>query len=116
MSVTSYLAPGAGRGERIALFQRARRDRHHDIQVRLLRLRMWAARACRSRSPLRRNSSTRAFASSFVAEGAIWQSVGTRGSIAGALSLPLFVAANAVVAVIAFRTAADLARGKLLDP
>ncbi len=37
-------------------------------------------------------------------------------SLAGALALPLFVVANAVIAAIAYRTVVLLARGKLLPP
>jgi tellurite resistance protein len=57
-----------------------------------------------------------AFPLAALAGAALRQGASTPGSVAGALALPLFVAANAVVAVIAFRTATDLARGKLLEP
>ena len=51
-----------------------------------------------------------------LATGALRQASAARGSVAGALALPLFVVANAVVAVIAFHTVVALTRGKLLPP
>lgn len=49
-----------------------------------------------------------------LATGALRQSVAAPASVAGALALPLFVAANGIVAVIAFRTVTALSRGDLL--
>ncbi len=51
-----------------------------------------------------------------LATGALRQASAAPGSVAGALALPLFVVANAVIAVIAFHTAVALARGTLLPP
>jgi tellurite resistance protein len=50
-----------------------------------------------------------------LATGALRQSAAAPASIAGALALPLFVVANGVVAVIAFRTLTALSRGALLE-
>lgn len=51
-----------------------------------------------------------------LAAAALRQGAAAPGSLAGALALPLFVVANAVVAVIAFHTAAAASRGTLLPP
>ncbi len=57
-----------------------------------------------------------AFPLAALAAAALRQGVAAPASIAGALALPLFVVANAVVAVIAFHTAVAAARGTLLPP
>ncbi len=54
------------------------------------------------------------FPTAALATGALRQSTAAPASVAGALALPLFVVANGVVAVIAFRTITALSRGDLL--
>ncbi len=51
-----------------------------------------------------------------LAGAALRQSSAAPGGIAGALALPLFVVANAVVAVIVWNTLVTFSRGKLLPP
>jgi tellurite resistance protein len=51
-----------------------------------------------------------------LATAALRQGTAAPGSIAGALALPLFVLANAVVAAILWQTVVALSRGKLLPP
>lgn len=51
-----------------------------------------------------------------LASGALRQGAAAPDGVAGALGLPLFVVANAVVAVIAFRTVMAASRGNLLSP
>jgi tellurite resistance protein len=51
-----------------------------------------------------------------LAAGALRQSASAPGSTAGALALPLFIVANAVVAAIAWQTVVAASRGKLLPP
>ncbi len=51
-----------------------------------------------------------------LATAALRQSSAAPGGIAGALALPLFVVANAIVAVVAWQTLVALSRGKLLPP
>jgi tellurite resistance protein len=55
-----------------------------------------------------------AFPLAALAAGALRQSATAPGSVAGALALPLFIVANAVVAAIAWQTAVAASRGKLL--
>lgn len=55
-----------------------------------------------------------AFPVSALAAAALRQGTAAPGSIAGALALPLFVLANAVVAAVAWQTVVALSRGKLL--
>jgi tellurite resistance protein len=55
-----------------------------------------------------------AFPLSALAAGALRQSAAAPGSVAGALALPLFIVANAVVAAIAWQTVVAASRGKLL--
>jgi len=50
-----------------------------------------------------------------LATGALRQASAAPSSVAGALALPLFVVANAVIAVIAFHTVVALGRGTLLS-
>lgn len=57
-----------------------------------------------------------AFPLSALAAGALRQSAAAPGSVAGALALPLFIVANAVVAAIAWQTVVAASRGKLLPP
>jgi tellurite resistance protein len=57
-----------------------------------------------------------AFPVSALASGALRQGAASSHSVAAALALPLFVVANALVAVIAYRTVAAAARGALLPP
>jgi tellurite resistance protein len=57
-----------------------------------------------------------AFPLSALAAGALRQSGAAPGSAAGALALPLFIVANAVVAAIAWQTVVAASRGKLLPP
>ena len=57
-----------------------------------------------------------AFPLAALSAAALRQGSAARGSVAGALALPIFVVANAVVAVIAFRTAVAATRGTLLPP
>lgn len=51
-----------------------------------------------------------------LSAGALRQGAVAPGSIAGALALPLFVVANAVVAAVAWQTVVAASRGKLLPP
>lgn len=51
-----------------------------------------------------------------LAAAALRQGSAAPGSIGGALALPIFVVANAVVAVVAFHTVAAATRGTLLPP
>ncbi len=51
-----------------------------------------------------------------LAAGALRQSAAAPASVAGALALPLFIVANAVVAAIAWQTVVAASRGKLLPP
>lgn len=51
-----------------------------------------------------------------LAAGALRQGQAAPGSVAGALALPIFVVANAVVAVVAFQTVTAAARATLLPP
>ena len=51
-----------------------------------------------------------------LAIAALRQGIAAPASIAGALALPLFVVANAVVAAVAWQTGVALSRGKLLPP
>ncbi len=55
-----------------------------------------------------------AFPLSALAAGALRQSASAPGSVAGALALPLFIVANAVIAAIAWQTVVAASRGKLL--
>ncbi len=57
-----------------------------------------------------------AFPLAALAAGALRQSAAAPGSVAGALALPLFIVANAVVAAIAWQTIVAASRGKLLPP
>lgn len=57
-----------------------------------------------------------AFPLAALAAGALRQSAAAPGSVAGALALPLFVLANAVVAAVAWQTGVAASRGKLLPP
>ncbi len=57
-----------------------------------------------------------AFPVSLLSAGALRQGAASSGSVAAALALPIFVVANAVVAVIAYRTVSAAARGALLPP
>lgn len=57
-----------------------------------------------------------AFPLAVLAAGALRQGAAAPGSAAGALALPIFVVANAVVAVIAYHTVAAASRGTLLPP
>lgn len=57
-----------------------------------------------------------AFPLAALAAGALRQSAAAPGSVAGALALPLFVVANAVVAAVAWQTGVAASRGKLLPP
>jgi len=51
-----------------------------------------------------------------LAAGALRQSAAAPGSVAGALALPLFIVANAVIAALAWQTGVALSRGRLLPP
>lgn len=51
-----------------------------------------------------------------LASAALRQGTAAPGSVAGALALPLFVLANAVVAAVIWQTVVALSRGKLLPP
>jgi len=55
-----------------------------------------------------------AFPVAALSVGALRQGAAAPGSVAGALALPIFVVANAVVAVIAFQTGVAASRGELL--
>ncbi len=57
-----------------------------------------------------------AFPLAALAAGALRQSAAAPGSVAGALALPLFIVANAVIAAIAWQTIVAASRGKLLPP
>ena len=57
-----------------------------------------------------------AFPLGTLAAATLRQGSAAPGSIGGALALPIFVVANAVVAVVAFHTAAAASRGTLLPP
>ena len=57
-----------------------------------------------------------AFPLSALAAAALRQSAAAPGSVAGALALPLFIVANAVVAAIAWQTVVAASRGRLLPP
>jgi tellurite resistance protein len=57
-----------------------------------------------------------AFPLAALAAGTLRQSAAAPGSVAGALALPLFIVANAVVAAIAWQTIVAASRGKLLPP
>ncbi len=57
-----------------------------------------------------------AFPLAALSAGALRQSAAAPGSVAGALALPLFIVANAVVAAIAWQTVVAASRGKLLPP
>lgn len=57
-----------------------------------------------------------AFPLAALAAAALRQGSAAPGGIGGALALPIFVVANAVVAVVAFHTATAASRGKLLPP
>jgi len=56
------------------------------------------------------------FPLALLAAGALRQGAAAPGGVAGALALPLFVVANAVVAVVAFHTVTAASRGTLLPP
>jgi tellurite resistance protein len=56
------------------------------------------------------------FPLALLAAAALRQGAAAPGGLAGALALPLFVIANAVVAVVAFHTVTAATRGKLLPP
>jgi tellurite resistance protein len=56
------------------------------------------------------------FPLALLAAAALRQGSAAPGGVAGALALPLFVVANAVVAVVAFHTVTAASRGKLLPP
>lgn len=57
-----------------------------------------------------------AFPLAALSAGTLRQSAAAPGSVAGALALPLFIVANAVVAAIAWQTVVAASRGKLLPP
>jgi tellurite resistance protein len=57
-----------------------------------------------------------AFPLAALAAGVLRQGSAAPGGLAGALALPIFVVANAVVAVVAFHTAVAASKGTLLPP